>query len=167
MMSPFSHSFEVNRSQSNFWSNTGVGFCQVLTELFAKTLLLTKANTPAKKITKPNFEYFNFGKAFSAAFLVGVVAMIIALIYSLLFNSVIDPDFGEWMYDEKMQEEIAKLEDRGIDDATIEQSMAIADKFKKYTTGTIGAILMSGLSLFWYAILALIVGAIQKENKQS
>jgi hypothetical protein len=115
---------------------------------------------------KPNFEEYEFGKAFSAAFLVGVVAMAISLMYSLLFNTVIDPEFGDWVFDEKMQQELIKMEEMGYDEQVIEQSIGMARKFKQFTTGFLGVVFMSGILLVWYLILALIIGAVQKEGKR-
>lgn len=114
------------------------------------------------KNSKLNFDHFSFGKAFSAAFMVGVVAMIISLAYTLLFNNVIDTEMGDWLYETQMEAQVDKLEEAGYDDEMIEKSMDMAKMWKPYTTGNLGALLMHGLFLFWYAILALIVGAVQR-----
>lgn len=114
------------------------------------------------KNSKPNFDFFNFGKAFSAAFLVGLVAALISLSYTLLFNNVIDTEMGDWLYETQMEAQEEKLEEAGYDDEMIEQSMKMADQWKPYTTGNLGAVLMHGLFMFWYLILALIVGAVQR-----
>ncbi|MDB9881846.1 DUF4199 domain-containing protein [Bacteroidia bacterium] len=112
------------------------------------------------------FSSYSFRKAFSAAFIVGLVAALISLLYTLLFVTVIDPEMTDWLYDEKMAQEMEKLTDAGYSDEMIERSMEMASGFKKYTTGVLGSTIMHGFFLLWYALLALIIGAIQKDKKQ-
>ena len=114
---------------------------------------------------KSNFSYYSFGKAFSAAFLVGITAAAVSLVYTLAFTTVIDPELNEWIYEEKLTQELEKLEDAGYSEAMLEQSKEMAGQFKKYTTGVLGSLILHGVSLFWYLILALIVGAVQKSKK--
>ncbi len=116
--------------------------------------------------SKVNFGNFNFGKAFASALLVGVVATLISLGYTLLFNGVIDTELADWMYEQKMDEQIEKMEAMNYDEATIEKSMNMAAKTKPYTTGALGALIVHGVFLFWYLILALIIGAVQKDKQQ-
>ena len=44
----------------------------------------------------------------AAALLVGIVATTISLGYTLLFNGVIDTELADWMYEQKMDEQIEK-----------------------------------------------------------
>ncbi len=108
---------------------------------------------------------FKFGKAFQSAFLVGVLSVALSITYSLIFNNLIDTQFEEWMYNTKMEQQMDVLENRGYDEATIEKIADQSNAMKKYTTGVFGVLIMHGIFLFWYAILALIVGAVQKEKK--
>ena len=119
----------------------------------------------AARDCKPNFDSFKFGKAFQSAVLVGVLSVALSITYSLIFNNLIDTQFEEWMYNTKMEQQMDVLENRGYDEATIEKIADQSNAMKKYTTGVFGVLIMHGIFLFWYAILALIVGAVQKEKK--
>ena len=115
--------------------------------------------------SKINFNEFNFYKAFSSAFIVGITAVFLLVVYSLIFNNFIDTELADWIYETKMEEQLNKLEDAGYDDAQIEQTMEMADSIKKYTTGNIGTVLMNGLTLLWYAVIALIIALVQRDKE--
>jgi outer membrane scaffolding protein for murein synthesis (MipA/OmpV family) len=116
--------------------------------------------------SKSNFEQFPFGKAFKAAFVVGLVSVAVSFSYNLVFNNVIDTELSAWMYESKMNEQLDKLEEAGMDDETIAQSMKGAEMVEPYVTGNTGLAVTHFVSLFWYLILALIIGAVQKDKKE-
>lgn len=93
---------------------------------------------------KPNFKPYTFGNAFLAAFITGVSSALFVLVFNIIFATVIDPGFDDMIKDKVMEKQ----------EAQFEANKGIAGKAKQ-----------TGYGLVWYGILALIIGAVQKDKK--
>jgi hypothetical protein len=115
---------------------------------------------------KPNFEDYTFGNAFKAAFLVAIVGVGINLAYEVIIN-LADPEYGDWVYDTAIDMQMDALEDSGYSEEMLEQQRKGADMVRPYFSGSMGSLVTNFGLLVWYVIVALIVAATQKVNKQS
>ncbi len=117
--------------------------------------------------TKVSFTPYNFGNAFNAAFFTGIIAAVMSLMFQLIFVSVIDTAWeGELMEEVRNSTEQFMI-DMGAPQETIDAEIAKAEAKGAYNPkGFLGALKSTGGLLFWYALLALIIGSIQKDKKQ-
>lgn len=118
--------------------------------------------------TKRYFDYFGFGQAFNAAFFTGIVSAVIVLIFNIVFITVIDPTWEEELYEEVVRSTVTLMEDMGAPEESVNKT---AKQMKMQNDarlkGPLGALKNTGTGLLWYALLALIVGAVQKSKKDS
>ncbi len=116
--------------------------------------------------TKANFSPYKFGNAFNAAFITAVVSAVIVFLFNIIFLTVIDPTWEQELYEEVARNTETLMEDMGTPQEAIDQTI---EKMKEdnanRTTGVLGAAKQTGIGLFWYAILALVIGAVQKSKK--
>lgn len=115
---------------------------------------------------RPNFEPYTFGNAFVAAFTVGVVSAIAVLAFNILFHSVIDPDFQEMMQEKIMSGIEERLENANMSDEDIQKMMERQKEQFDANKGILGQVKQTGYGTAWYLILALIIGAVQKDKKE-
>lgn len=118
------------------------------------------------KACKPNFEYYTFGKAFSAAFFTGLVAAVLTLVFNVVFINIIDPTWEGEMADEVLNSTEAFMEKMGAPQEAIDKAMDDArSESATKAKGFIGQLQSTGSGLVWYAIIALIVGLVQRDKE--
>ncbi|PCJ65608.1 MAG: hypothetical protein COA58_09385 [Bacteroidetes bacterium] len=116
---------------------------------------------------KPNFTPFTFGNAFNAAFFTGIVSIAIVLVFNIIFVTIIDTSWEQEFGEEILNSTEGFMEWMGAPQEAIDEAMekARADASKQ-SKGILEQLKQTGKWLFWYIILALVIGAIQKERKK-
>ncbi|MEZ4997945.1 MAG: DUF4199 domain-containing protein [Bacteroidales bacterium] len=97
-----------------------------------------------------NNGYISYGKALGAGVVINIYAAIIAAIYIYVLYTFIDPG----LIDKSMAVAEAKMAERGLPDAAVEQALEMQAKFLKPWITTLTATIMS---IFYGFILSLIV----------
>lgn len=115
--------------------------------------------------TKEKFERFNYGQAFYAAFLVGLLAVFLNVGFNLVFHSAIDPGFNERLQEKVSEQVLERLENANMDDAAIEKQMAKMEQRFEGQKGVLGQLKGGLYLLLWYTVLALIIAAVYKDKK--
>lgn len=117
--------------------------------------------------TKLNFKPFRFQEAFVAAFLTSVVATLVVLVFNIVFISVIDTAWERELGEEIINSTETFMEDMGAPQESIDEAIEKAqDDLENRSTGVYGQVKSALGGLGWYLILALIVGAVQKDKKE-
>ena len=116
--------------------------------------------------TKPNFKPFTFGNAFMAAFTTALVATILTILFNILFFTVIDPAFQADIAEAAMESTEEFMENMGAPQEEIDKAMEQAEARSENQTGIWPQTLQQLKFLIWYAVLALISGAVQKDKKE-
>jgi Na+/H+-dicarboxylate symporter len=114
---------------------------------------------------KPNFEFFSFGNAFKAAFYTGIVFTVANLAFTLLFMNVIDPDFQDNLKQVVMDNMEEQFEGMSMDAEQVDEIMANTEKSFEDQKGIWGQTKGSVFGLIWFAIIASIVAATNKDKK--
>ena len=104
--------------------------------------------------------FISFGQAFGFLMVALVVSTIIGDIYAYLLWTVIDPDILVKMQDMQVEE----MQKRGVPEEQMDQALAVASKFLQ--PGVMLA-MATGASLFFGAIISLIIAAIFKKDEDS
>ncbi|MCH1473876.1 MAG: DUF4199 domain-containing protein [Bacteroidia bacterium] len=118
------------------------------------------------KNTKVNFTPYTFGNAFNAAFFTGVVSSLIVLGFNAIFMTLIDSTWEQSIFEETMNTTESLMTDMGASQDDIDEAMEKANEaYADQPKGLVGAMMNTGKGLVWYAILALIIGAVQKDKK--
>jgi hypothetical protein len=116
---------------------------------------------------KANFSPYKFGNAFNAAFFTGVTSSLVMLLFMIVFVTVIDPAWEAELSEAVVESTMEMMEKFGASEDDIEKAMEQAkEKIAKQPTGIVKQFMGTGQGLVWYAILALIIGAVQKDKKQ-
>lgn len=116
--------------------------------------------------TKANFIPYKFGNAFNAAFFTGIVSALIVLVFNIILITLIDPSWERSLFEEYMNSTQTFLSDSGLSQEDIDESIAKANEaYANQPKGVMGAIINTGKGLVWYLIIALIIGAVQKDKK--
>lgn len=114
--------------------------------------------------SKENFEFFTYGNAFKAAFLVGLAAIVLSLLFNLVFHFLIDPEFNTRLKESVMDMTLERLEDANVDQEVIDEHMdKIAGRFDSQA-GFVGQLKTSFYGLVWYSILAAIIAIVYKDK---
>jgi len=114
---------------------------------------------------KPNFKPYTFGNAFLAAFITGVSSALFVLVFNIIFATVIDPGFDDMIKDKVMDGVEERLENANMSDEEISKIMEKQEAQFEANKGIAGKAKQTGYGLVWYGILALIIGAVQKDKK--
>jgi len=116
--------------------------------------------------TKANFTPYTFGNAFLAALLTGVTAAVLTLVFNTIFMTVIDPVWEAQLAEEVMLQTELFMEKMGAPQEAIDEAMEQAKvKNESQAKGIVGQLRSTVGLVLWYAILALIIGAVQKDKK--
>ena len=116
--------------------------------------------------SKANFTSYTFGHAFLAALLTGVTAAVLTLVFNVIFMTVIDPVWELQLADEVMLQTELFMEKMGAPQEAIDEAMEQAKvKSESQPKGIVGQLRSAGGLVLWYAILALIIGIIQRDSK--
>jgi hypothetical protein len=116
--------------------------------------------------SKPNFAPFRFQEAFVSAFLTSVIATVVLLGFNFIFITVIDTAWEKELGEEIIRSTETLMEDMGAPQEVIDEAIAKAKvDLKNRATGIIGQLKSALGGLGWYLILALIIGAVQKDKK--
>lgn len=117
--------------------------------------------------SKQNFSPFTFGNAFGAAFITSICAAVVLFLFNTVFLTVIDPNWEAEILQEALNSTELLMEDMGASQDVIDDAMEqTKEKMDKQAKGVFGALKTAVGSLFWFAILALIIGAVQKDKKE-
>ena len=117
--------------------------------------------------TKPNFTPFRFQEAFISAFLTSVLATVVMLVFNFIFITVIDTTWEKELGEEIIRSTETFMEDMGAPQEAIDEAMIKAKvDVEKRAMGVMGQLKSALGGLGWYLILALIIGAIQKDKKE-
>ena len=147
---------------SDIFFNKGYSVFKMVLFWAALPIVFMLLGTKAINVNK---EYFSYGKAFKSAFYVGFIAVAILLTYESIITFV-DPELGEWVYDTAIEKQTVALEDANAPDSQIEQTVKGMEMARPYFSGIGGVIITNVALLLFYLILALIIGAIQKDKKE-
>jgi hypothetical protein len=80
--------------------------------------------------------------------------------------TLIDPTWEQSLFEESMNTTEIFLSDSGLSQEDIDESIAKAtEAYADQPKGALGAIINTGKGLVWYLIIALIIGAVQKDKK--
>jgi uncharacterized protein DUF4199 len=101
--------------------------------------------------------YMSFGRGFTTGMLTTLVYAVIATVWMVIFFSFINPDMFDAIEANMMQQ----WEDQGMTDEQIDQAKGFASMFTGPVFMTIATFLGS---LFWGAIISLIVSAVMKKD---
>ncbi|MFT5384736.1 MAG: uncharacterized membrane protein YhaH (DUF805 family) [Saprospiraceae bacterium] len=101
--------------------------------------------------------YMTFGRGFTTGILTTLFNAVIATIWMVIFFSLINPD----MFDMIEQGMLRQWEEQGMSEEQIEQAKGFATMFTGPTFMTIATFLGT---LFWGAIISLIVSAVMKKD---
>jgi hypothetical protein len=116
--------------------------------------------------TEANFTPYTFGNAFNAAFFTGIVSALIVLVFNIILITLIDPTWEQSLFEESMNTTETFLSDSGLSQEDIDESIKKAtEAYADQPKGALGAIINTGKGLVWYLIIALIIGAVQKDKK--
>lgn len=111
-----------------------------------------------KEFIKGGDGFMNYGQGLGLGTLMSVVSGVISSIYTFIYVSYINT-----AYFENMKElQIVKLEEQGMSDAQIEQTMQMMDSFSGPVPTAIFGILGT---VFFGFLIALIVSAIAKKSR--
>ncbi|WP_185816989.1 DUF4199 domain-containing protein [Hymenobacter metallilatus] len=111
-----------------------------------------------KQFKQVNAGFMSYGQGLGIGTILSVVAGLISSVFGYLYVSFIDPAYMNRV----MELQRAKMEARGMDDAQIEQGMAMAEKF---SSGPI--VILFGLILVVIIgfVISLIVSAFTKHTR--
>ncbi|WP_428658290.1 DUF4199 domain-containing protein [Runella sp.] len=111
-----------------------------------------------KEFRTSNGGFLSYGQGLGIGTLMSAISGFISATYSYIYNEFIDPTLRQQILD-KVRED---LENRGMDDAQIEQAVEMSQKFSTpgltFVFGILGAIVIG-------FIIALIISAIMKKDK--
>jgi len=109
----------------------------------------------------------SFGTAFQFVFIAFIISGLITTLGNILLFHVIDPALPTVLADAQLESTIAMLDRFGAGEAITGDQMAEMRSAFIESRSVIGSIKAFGISLFVYAILALILGAILKRRDKS
>ncbi|MBL7929472.1 MAG: DUF4199 domain-containing protein [Bacteroidia bacterium] len=101
--------------------------------------------------------FISFGQAFKNLFLMLVVSTGISGVFMYFYSSVINPSLIDYIKEQQALE----MEKKGMDQAAIDQAMAMSEKFVSPVMMTVWTIIGG---LFLGVVIALIISAIMKKN---
>jgi hypothetical protein len=112
--------------------------------------------------------FMTFGAAFNFSFITVIISGIVSMIGMLLLYQVIDPSLPQVLADEAFRTQLSAMESLGANPDALppaqleEMRKATADSFT-----VMGQVKGFGFLLIFYAIVALILGAILKKRDKS
>ena len=115
--------------------------------------------------SKPNFDNFPYGRSFTAAFLVGLVAVLLITLFNLVFYNAIEPGYYEKLKEISLEQTIERLEDMDFSEEQIEEQIRSTEKVMSFTLSNTGTLVVGLGQLLWYTILALLIGIVYKDPK--
>jgi hypothetical protein len=116
--------------------------------------------------SKVNFTPYKFHEAFLAAFSTAVVSTLVMLVFNILFITVIDTSWEKELGEEVLVSMETFMEDMGSPQEAIDEAITAAKAdAENRPKGVVGQLKSALSGLLWYVVLALIIGAIQKDKK--
>lgn len=110
--------------------------------------------------------FMNFGTAFQFTFISLIIMMVVTIFGNMLLFLVLDPGLGERMADLNMENTLTMMDSFGAAELSSDQMDEMRKGFSEAYTAW-GMIKGAGILLIFYAILALILGAIIKKKDNS
>ncbi|GAB3297474.1 DUF4199 domain-containing protein [Hymenobacter tenuis] len=111
-----------------------------------------------KYFKQHNSGFMSYGQGLTIGVIVSVVAGIISSVFSYIYINFIDPDYMNRVMDITR----SRMEERGMDDAQVDQAMAMASKFSSGPITIIFGLLSALLIGF---ILSLVISAFTKHTR--
>ena len=115
--------------------------------------------------TKEQYDSFNYGQAFKAAFTVGLAATLFGLVFNLIFYTVIDPEFDTRVQEMVTESTLERLENANMSDEMIDEQMEKLEERFENQKGFAGKAKSSFWLLVWYSVLAAIIAIVYKDKK--
>lgn len=115
-------------------------------------------------IRKAEGGYLKFGKAFLSVFVAGMIMSLLSTIWNIILFNVVDPGLAEALMDVMAEKMLAMMEGFGapMDEIEDEMQKGFDEAAGQFSIG--GQLLGFVTGAFWWAIGALIIGAIVKKN---
>lgn len=110
--------------------------------------------------------FMSFGTAFQFAFISLIIMLVVTTFGNMLLFLVLDPGLGERMADLTMENTLKMMDSFGAGELPSDQMDEMKKGFSEAYTAW-GMIKGAGFMLIFYAILALILGAIIKKKDKS
>lgn len=110
--------------------------------------------------------FMNFGTAFQFTFISLIIMLVVTIFGNMLLFLVLDPGLGERMADLNMENTLKMMDSFGAGELPSDQMDEMRKGFAEAYTPW-GMIKGAGFMLIFYAILALILGAIIKKKDKS
>lgn len=107
--------------------------------------------------------YLPFREAFVSSFIIYLIGTAIALLYTILQYNVFAPDAAAELQQETLNRTAQMLESFGMDDATIDQTMAEAEETNPYSVPS--QLMAFAFNALIGLVVCLIIGAIVKKNQ--
>lgn len=124
--------------------------------IFSLVLMVVFLVLAGQAEKKENFGVLSYGEAFKTTFLAGFSGLVISGLFTIILMNLIDPSLVEKMTEQTIEMTRSMMESFGLPEDQVEQAMDDAEgkMAEAYTP------LNQILSIFQYAILALIFAAI-------
>ncbi len=101
--------------------------------------------------------FISFGQAFKNLFLMLLISTGVSGVFMYFYTSQINPSIIEYV----KEQQVLEMEKKGMDQASIDQAMAMSEKFISPVMMTVWTIVGG---LFLGIVIALIISAIMKKN---
>ncbi len=115
-------------------------------------------------IRKAEGGYLKFGKAFLSVFIAALIMSLLSTIWNIVLFNVVDPGLAEALMETMADKMLAMMERLGAPVEDIEDEMQKGFEEAAAQFQISGQILGFFTGAFWWALGALIVGAIVKKN---
>ena len=107
--------------------------------------------------------YLPFKEAFVSSYIIYLIGAVITTLYVILQYNVFSPEAAADLQRETLNQTVKMLEGFGMDDQTIDQAVAEAEKTNPY--GVSSQFIALGVNALIGLVVCLIIGAIVKKNK--
>ena len=107
--------------------------------------------------------YLPFKEAFVSSYIIYLIGAVITTVYIILQYNVFAPEAAAELQKETLNQTAKMLEGFGMDDQTIDQAVAEAEKTNPYSASS--QLIALGVNALIGLVVCLIVGAIVKKNK--
>jgi len=109
--------------------------------------------------------YMSYWPAWRVLTTISLIAGAFSLLWTVLLFQVIDPDYQQMLYDTAIEQQLIQMEEQGISDAQIEQSMELMEGMMQFFTSMGGILLMLALGLGFGLLLNMLWALIVRREK--
>ncbi len=114
---------------------------------------------------KENKGYLSYGKSFRCMFYTAFIGITLYSVFSHFFTTYYAPDFMKDVFEKQMTETRTKLEDKGMSDEDIDNTMKISETIYKKKDSIIFKIIGLAFSAGFAALLALLTALFVRKNQ--